>query len=217
MSRQGSFIALEGIDGAGTTTQLPRLAAHLQHRGHTVWTTAEPSTNPTGLLLRKALRGAPPLSPAALGLLFAADRLEHLQCDIEPHLTLGHVVLCDRYVLSSHAYQGCHLPMEWVQAINARARAPDSTFFFRVSGATAALRRRHRGDAPEYFDDTALQTRIAALYEVALQSGRGGTIVTVDAEPGADAVTVAACGLLDTYFAKEAACANTLQIPPRRC
>src|SRR5690606_35129825 len=76
MSR-GRFIALEGIDGSGTTSQAEALAARLRARGHRVSTTHEPSTGSIGRLVRERLGGAAsPLDPAAMALLFAADRMD---------------------------------------------------------------------------------------------------------------------------------------------
>lgn len=117
----GRFIVLEGLDGAGTTTQTERLASLLRSEGHDVVTTREPSDGPVGTMLRQALtgrlglpQGRGPLAQETLALLFAADRTDHLHARILPALEQGKVVLCDRYVLSSLAYQGASLPMAWV-------------------------------------------------------------------------------------------------------
>src|SRR5688500_15875611 len=91
--RRGAFIVLEGLDGAGTTTQLGRLAEALRARGQRVHTTCEPSTGPIGALIRQALTGRlglpggrGPLDDATLALLFAADRTDHLAAEIMPAL-----------------------------------------------------------------------------------------------------------------------------------
>jgi dTMP kinase len=86
----GRFLVLEGIDGAGTTTQVARLAAALTADGIPVLTTREPSDGPVGVLLRQALaRRVEGLSDAALALLFAADRVHHLAAEVEPALAEG--------------------------------------------------------------------------------------------------------------------------------
>ncbi|HET6345426.1 MAG TPA: dTMP kinase, partial [Myxococcota bacterium] len=92
---RGLLVALEGIDGAGTSTQIAPLAAFLRARGRDVVTTAEPSGGPVGVLLRQALQGRPRLDDATLALLFAADRLDHLAREVEPALARGAVVLTD--------------------------------------------------------------------------------------------------------------------------
>ena len=83
--RRGRFIAIEGIDGSGTTLQTRALADWLRGRGHDVVETREPSPGPIGRLVRERLSvEATPLDPAALALLFAADRLDHVAQEIEP-------------------------------------------------------------------------------------------------------------------------------------
>ncbi len=187
----GRFIVLEGLDGAGTTTQLARLAQALRARGRTVHTTAEPSTGPVGQQLREALARKLTLPDGALALLFAADRLHHLASEIEPRLAAGEWVLCDRYVLSSLAYQGATLPVEWVGALNARARAADLTLFLEVDVATAARRRAARGGEEELFDSK--QAAIAQRYREAVAShGAAQRVVVVDGERPAEEVTAAA-------------------------
>src|SRR6185503_20411145 len=103
---RGALIVLEGVDGAGTTTQVRLLAERLRARGSRVHTTAEPSSGPIGKLLRRALSGrltdgdAPDAARPSwqtLALLFAADRLDHLAREVEPELAAGAIVLCDRY------------------------------------------------------------------------------------------------------------------------
>ena len=188
---QGWLIALEGIDGAGTTTQIERLSAYIQSLGWRVQTTAEPSKGPVGLLLRQALRGAPSMDEATLALLFAADRLDHGRRQILPALAAGEVVLTDRYILSSYAYQATHLPLAWVQTIGSYARPADATLFLRVSPATAARRRHSRGDAAEHFDALTRQTQVAQLYEQAIALPGIGCVRVVDAEADRDQVTLA--------------------------
>jgi dTMP kinase len=170
-TKGGRFVVLEGLDGAGTTTQCDRIAAALTAQGIPVVTTREPSDGPIGQQLRLALtgrlglphrRGA--LTEDTLALLFAADRMDHLAAIIEPAIERGAVVLCDRYLLSSLAYQGTALPMAWVETINARARRPDLTLFLEVDAKTASRRRSVRGGEAEHFEADARQVRIARQY-----------------------------------------------------
>ena len=108
---RGRFIVLEGIDGSGTTTQLERAVACVAGLGHRATATREPSDGPVGHLLREALLGrlhmpdGEKLDGRTMALLFAADRIDHLQREIEPQLAAGTSVLSDRYLLSSLAYQ----------------------------------------------------------------------------------------------------------------
>src|SRR5690348_3104187 len=95
--RQSSFIVLEGIDGCGSTTQAKLLTEALRARGRTVVATAEPSSGAIGKLIRQALSGQDPAIAfdwATMALLFAADRVHHVQEVIAPALAAGHDVVC---------------------------------------------------------------------------------------------------------------------------
>ena len=108
MSGRGKFITFEGLDGAGKSTQLERLAGKLREQGLDVVVTREPGGTPTGekirqLLLDTRTSGLAPL--AELALMFAS-RAQHIQEVIAPALAAGQIVLCDRFTDSSEAYQG---------------------------------------------------------------------------------------------------------------
>ena len=196
----GIFFALEGIDGSGTTTQRELLGEHVLRRGHEVLLTNEPSEGPIGLLIRTVLAKQVEMVEPALALTFAADRLDHLQREIEPAVARGAVVLSDRYVMSSLAYQALDLPIEWVQEINALARVPDATFFLRVKPDTAAGRRRARGGPEERFDDQEIQKRIAQSYEAALEQPAVGYVHILDAEADIETVAAELRRLIDEYI-----------------
>jgi dTMP kinase len=196
----GLFVVLEGIDGAGTTTQLERLSAKLREEGHRVLTTREPSNGPVGALLRRALQGQlqrddgpQGLSPQTLALLFAADRTDHLEAELVPALHQGAVVICDRYLLSSLAYQGAQLPTRWVDAINAWAMPPDLTLFLEVKPEVASRRRASRGGQAELFEDDELQARISKQYSAAIKTrAKTDQIVRIVGERSIEEVTQAA-------------------------
>lgn len=196
-ARSGRLIVLEGLDGAGTTTQVERLAAALRAEGHSLLTTREPSDGPVGVLIRQALTGrvvlpggAGPLAPETLALLYAADRTDHLRARVLPALEAGQVVLSDRSVLSSLAYQGASLPMEWVESINAHAVPADLTLFVEVSIEVAAKRRAARGGPEELFDAVEKQRRISRQYEAAIRlRGKRERVVRINGDQGVEAVT----------------------------
>lgn len=133
--RKAPFIVFEGLDGAGTTTQLGLLQTWMEaQNGRRVFTTRENTDGPVGSLLRLALSRRLKLDGATLALLFAADRLDHIASDIKEQLAGGVPVLCDRYYLSSFAYQLRDMPddLEWIEAINAKAIRPDLTLLIDV-------------------------------------------------------------------------------------
>lgn len=135
----GRFIVLEGIDGSGKGTQLEMLKARLEQAGHSVWVTREPSESKIGKLIREGLGDATKMDEATIALLFAADRLHHIH-EIKAHLEKDDIVLCDRYVLSSLAYNSQTLTLEWILSINKHADSrlhPDLTLLFDLSAQDA--------------------------------------------------------------------------------
>jgi dTMP kinase len=174
----GKLIVLEGIDGAGTTTQTARLCAALAARGLDAHATREPSTGPVGRLLREMLGGAhQPVDATTLGLLFAADRADHLQREIEPALARGALVVSDRYYHSSLAYQSDpddHAGFDRVRMLNERARRPDLTLLLEVPVDVAAARRAADGRPDELFDRLETQRRVAEGYRRVV-AALGGT------------------------------------------
>jgi dTMP kinase len=201
MTGRGLLVVLEGIDGAGTTTQVDRLSAALRADGHRVVATREPSDGPVGMLIRQALTGrlqlpggSGPISAQTLALLYAADRTDHLDAQLNPALDGGALVICDRYVLSSLAYQGLDLPLGWVEAINAFAPPADLTLFLEVDPEVAASRRAARGGQAERFDADRLQEQLARRYLQLLRRNprRIGPVVRIPGGQGVEAVTAAA-------------------------
>jgi dTMP kinase len=200
------FIVLEGIDGAGTTTQTARVVAHLQRRGRAAAATREPSTGPVGRLLRELLLGGhrpasgAPLEGRTMALLFAADRVDHLQREIEPLLATGSDVVSDRYLLSSLAYQAEEADRTWVAALARGVRRPDVTLLLDLPVEVAAERRRRASRPVELYDDEALQRRIADNYRALARSQED--VVIVDARPEADEVTARLVEALEPLLAR---------------
>jgi len=186
------FIALEGIDGSGTTTQLARLTARLRGLGRRVHATREPSDGPVGRLIREILLGGhrgpdgAEVDGRAMALLFAADRRDHLRREIEPALAAGIDVVTDRYLLSSLAYQAEEAERDWVAGLARAVRPPDLTLLLDVPVSVAAARRRAAGRSTERYDEDGFQARVAANYR-RLAGGDPG-IVVLDGSGPVDAV-----------------------------
>jgi dTMP kinase len=175
---RGRFIVLEGIDGAGTTTQTERLVERLRARGRQAAATREPSTGPVGRLLREILLGQHRTADGAavggptMALLFAADRLDHLQREIEPLLKSGTDVVSDRYLLSSLAYQAVEADRPWVASLARGVRLPDLTILVDLPIEVAAERRRRAGRPIERYDADSTLARVAENYrQLARESG----------------------------------------------
>lgn len=103
---QGLFVAFEGCDGVGKTTQIARASAWVRQQGWEVVETREPGGTDLGMALRQLLLDAGDVSARAEALLFAADRAQHVHKLIIPAINAGKVVITDRYLASSIAYQG---------------------------------------------------------------------------------------------------------------
>ncbi len=158
--KKGKFIAIEGIDGSGKTSQINLLKERIQKTNHAVYTTQEPSDGPFGAMLRQFLRGRMSTDESALATLFAADRLDHLSNNSDglmDKINRGTTVICDRYLLSSYAYQSVRSPLDWVKDLNRVARdlqKVDCHIFINVSPELAIKRIAHGRQGRELFETT---------------------------------------------------------------
>jgi len=152
---QGVFIAFEGIDGAGLTTQAILLERYLRSKGFRVVLTKEPTDGLLGGLIKAALRGEWRTDSATLQLLFAADRSHHVKHCILPALREGKVVICDRYVLSSLAYGSVDLDYEWLFQINRVFPVPDVTIILDLEPRIALERIRASRFSYELFENSS--------------------------------------------------------------
>jgi len=149
------FIAFEGIDGAGKTTQLKMLQKWMENRfSRTVHVTGEPTGRPIGRLLKDALQRQVELDGICHALLFAADRIDHVKSEIESCIHRGIPVLCDRYFLSSFAYQLQEMPgeLEWIESINGKAPHPDLTLLIDVPAEECMHRIKAARTETEIFE-----------------------------------------------------------------
>lgn len=198
--RRGRFVVLEGLDGAGTTTQARLLGDRLRAAGRRVHVTAEPSGGPVGALVRQVLthrigggHGAG-FDPAALALLFAADRMDHVAAEIAPKLEDGVDVVSDRYTLSSLAYQSLTTgDARWVAAINAKAIPADLVVFLRVRPDVAVARRQAASIDRELYEVSAFQRKVARSYARAVARLRAARqrVAVIDGERPVDEVAEA--------------------------
>jgi dTMP kinase len=200
-ARKGRFVVLEGIDGAGTTTQVAKLAERLRADGGLpVRATREPSDGPIGSLVRQVLTGrivAPEgRAPgwATMALLFAADRMDHVESDIEPFLATGGVMISDRYDASSLAYQsvssgsGGEKAVEWIRSLNRHAMRPDLTIVLDLAPDLAATRRATRGEPAQLYEQNEVQRALAAFYRDLAKHMPNDRIVVVDGKGTVDDV-----------------------------
>lgn len=142
----GKFIVLEGIDGSGKSTQAALLVDHLNALGYKAVLTCEPTKGVIGSTIRKAFAEEIKLEEKTIAMLFAADRYEHIHNQQDGMLQLlddDYIVVSDRYILSSYAYQGVFAPYEWLKSLNStnqEALWPDITLFIDLKPEDAMLR-----------------------------------------------------------------------------
>lgn len=180
------FIVLEGLDGAGTTTQMRLLAERLAKQGTAYSATCEPTDGVIGRLLRSVLALETRAHPRTVALLYAADRNEHVKAPltgIEARTKEGELVICDRYLFSSIAYQSIDCGIDFVLGINAGFPLPQCLIFLDTPVEVCQDRLAHRGK-PELFDGVAFQSRVREGYMQTLERyrGTGMHIVRVDGD-----------------------------------
>lgn len=180
------FFAFEGIDGAGKSLQLEHCAKALQEMGISVVTTCQPSHLAIGKLIREALANKLEFDEATLALLFAADRLEHLK-EIESHLK-DSLVLTDRYLLSSLAYNASFLDKTWIESINRYATLkPKKTFLFDLDPKIALERIKKNRTTTEHYENFK---RLEIIREHYLDYAKEDeTIILIDATKSTSTIT----------------------------
>lgn len=175
MVRRGVFICVEGLDGCGKTTQAKLLVRRLSRDYDAIYT-AEPSKGTVGKFVKKKyLHSGKRGQVEVEALLFAADRLEHLKNEVLPALAEGKVVVSDRYVFSSFAYQGAAgVGLDWIEEVNKHALRPDLAVFIDVEPETVVRRLKRKKSVMEN-----LQTQVK-VREVYMKYVKNGRLVRID-------------------------------------
>ena len=158
------FIVLEGIDGAGTSTQIKRL---VQTNPDKYIATSEHTSGPTGKFLRQMLAGDFKVDERTNAYLFAADRCEHIfgKGGVKELCESGKTVVSDRYFFSSLAYQSVSCGLELPQLLNSPFPLPEYLFFFDINPQISLARVNAHNESKEIYENLEAQKKIAALYE----------------------------------------------------
>lgn len=190
-----NFIVFEGIDGAGTSTQL-NVLKNRNDTGSFLFT-AEPTGAETGLFLRKMLKGDIPVQPVTAAYLFAADRNEHINgtlcikddrqlvTGVKEACEKGHTVISDRYLFSSLAYQSIDCGIEIPRLLNSTFPLPEKLFFFDIEPEVSLKRITGRGFTEIYEKEDFLRKTEAAykavIAEFEKDTDSGMKIIHIDA------------------------------------
>jgi dTMP kinase len=195
----GMLISLEGIDGSGHSTQARRLRERLEkdyslsnEEQPTTVLSKEPTDGPIGGEIREFLSGRLDIGPETLALMFAADRKDHAENELQTYIENGKIVILDRYILSTLAYQGVQVKDdEWLWQINSKALMPDLTILLDVSPVEA--KRRMTKDRPDedIFETVDKLENVREKYlEVAKNcEDRGIDVRIIDGELSKDSIT----------------------------
>jgi len=167
---KGCLITFEGTEGSGKTVASRELQKWLDARGYKVLWTREPTDSRIGILIEDILERKVKVAEQALPLLFAADRADHTKHVIIPAISKGYIVLCDRYIHSSLAYQRGGMKetfkKEWLEEINRYSIKPDLVFFLHID-PEEGLRRIGKGQRiqdDKFFENLEIQKRIRDAY-----------------------------------------------------
>ncbi|RLI22595.1 dTMP kinase [Candidatus Bathyarchaeota archaeon] len=161
--KRGVFICIEGIDASGKTTQAKLLVKNLTERGYEAIYTSEPTRGFFGKILRQKILYGNKRVPAVIeALLFALDRLDHVEKEIKPALREGKIVVSDRYLYSSIAYQGAAgLDLDWIEKINRWAVKPDLAIYLDVPAETVIKRLKGERSIMENLEN---QRKVREVY-----------------------------------------------------
>lgn len=186
-NRRGQFIVLEGIDGAGTTTQAEILKQRLESAGRAALVTCEPTKDgPIGQLIRRGLNPKDEecrFDGLEMAMLFAADRRHHIRTLIIPQVEAGVMVISDRYQNSSFAYQCTETDEDWLDVLARGVLEPDLTILVDVPVEVAAERRRKRGGDAERYDGARVQTCVRENYLQLALEGEGMVLINGNRRP----------------------------------
>lgn len=184
MKKSGKHIVFEGIDGAGKTTISSRIFNTLMAEGILCHYTYEPTNSRIGSYIRLHLTRERILPPSFEALLYAADRVQHYYGEIQNYLNKGYLIISDRYVYSSVAYQGAASEdVRWVFELNKKVPAPDLAIYLRIPPRLALLRKSRRRRT--VYEREAFLKKVVRIYD---ELAKRDLLVVVDATKPLDEV-----------------------------
>ncbi len=208
MKSQGVFIAFEGPDGAGTTTQIEYLKQFLMNAGLDCETFRQPSGGEIGQYLRQCLSGRVRFHSErhrdwVMGLLFAADRLCQSDQEIRPIIEGGTWALCDRYTLSSLVYQGADGLEDDIRQLNRFAPEPDILFYLDVPPEVALARVNARGQSKEIFETKDAIEQQVKRYRALIKTLPAARVHRLDGQKSIEAIHQEVCGAIQPFLERQ--------------
>ena len=173
--RKNLFIAFEGIDGSGKSTQVKLLTKQLEAAGHKVYATFEPTDSPIGKMIRDIFSSRMEADHKVIAGLFVADRLDHLLNKTNGVLKMleeGYTVITDRYYFSSYAYHSPYMSMDWVieaNRLSAELLRPDINIYIDISAEVSMQRIAKARTSTELYETLDNLKQVKNLYETAFE------------------------------------------------
>ena len=195
--KKNLFIALEGIDGSGKSTQTKLLTQKLEQEGMKVYATCEPTNGPIGKMIRDIFTHKLEADHRTIAPLFVADRLEHLLNPVNGIIKMladGYTVITDRYYFSSYAYQSPHVGMDWViqaNSICANLLRPDVNIYIDISPEISVERISRGRDKVELYESLDELVKVKeAYFQVMEQLKNEETIRVIDGNRMPDLISL---------------------------
>lgn len=206
---KGKFIAFEGIDGSGKSTQIQFLSNKLKKEGIYYYTTMEPTDSPIGSLIHQIMMGRIKADNKVIAALFVADRLDHLLNDVNgivSKISEGTTVITDRYYFSSYAYHSIDMPMDWVIQANDQSRIilqPTVTLFIDVDPDVAVERIAKNRAHQELFERKSRLVKVKDKYFESFKKMEDiENIIIVDGNRSPEVIADDIWEKLSNYFGK---------------
>lgn len=203
----GKFIAFEGIDGSGKSTQIEYLTEKLKKENIYYYTTMEPTDSPIGSLIHQIMTGRVKTDNKVIAALFVADQLDHLLNDLnglKAKIDEGITVISDRYYFSSYAYHSVDMPMEWVIQANDQCKQilkPTATVFIDVDPDTAIERIAKNRFHQELFEKKSRLVKVREKYFESFKKEKSEeNIIIVDGNRSQEEIATEIWNKISEYF-----------------
>lgn len=194
--KKNLFIAFEGIDGSGKSTQVKLLSEYLEEKGYKIYTTCEPTDSPIGKIIRDIFNHRLEGDQRVIAALFAADRLDHIlnsKTGILKKLQDGYTVITDRYYFSSYAYHSVYVDMDWVihtNSMSADLLRPDLNIYIDISPEISMERLKKGRSSMEMYETLENQKKVHTKYREAFDRiGEVEKVVVVDGNKSPDQIS----------------------------
>ncbi len=205
---KGRFIVFEGIDGSGKSTQIQLLQKRLEEMGIPVYLTREPTDGPYGSMLHNIMTGRLEACQETIAAMYVADRMDHIKNSYNgmlKKLEEGFTVISDRYYFSSYAYQGAHLPLDYVIMANsvcAEALRPDLHLFLDLEPEVSFARiSKNRTDFEIYEKLDNLKNTRDKYYEAFEKLKDSEQVAVINADQSVESLSEAIWAQVAPIFA----------------